>query len=103
MNADLFNAMLSIITAVITIGGGVVINYLKKKINNEKLTTYYNLSKQVVMYVEQTNPDLLGSAKKELAVSKILELTNNKITKTQAETLIESAVYEIKKLINTSN
>ena len=103
MNADLFNALLSILTAVITIGGGFVINYLKKKINNEKIATYYNLAKQVVMYVEQTNPDLLGSEKKELAVSKILELTNNKITKEQAETLIEAAVYEIKKLINIAN
>lgn len=103
MNADLFNVLLSILTAVITIGGGFVINYLKKKIDNEKLETYYNLAKQVVMFVEQTNPDLLGSAKKELAVSKILELTNNKITKEQAETLIESAVYEIKKLISKTN
>lgn len=103
MNADLFNVLLSILTTVITIGSGFVINYLKKKINNEKLETYYNLTKQVVMYVEQTNPDLLDSAKKELAVSKILELTNNKITKEQADTLIESAVYEIKKLINTAN
>lgn len=34
MSTDLFNALLSIITAVITIGGGFLINYLKNKVNN---------------------------------------------------------------------
>lgn len=57
------------------------------------------MAKQIVMYTEQTNPNLLSKEKKELAISKILELTHNKITKEQAETLIESDVYEIKELI----
>lgn len=101
MNSDLFNALLSILTAVITIGGGFIINYLKSKVKNEKFDTYYKLAKQIVMYIEQTNPDLLSEEKKEQAITKLLELTNNKITKEQADTLIESAVYEIKKLIST--
>lgn len=99
MNADLFNALSSILTAIITIGGGFIINYLKHKSNNVKLESYYSIAKQVVMFIEQTNPDLINEDKKDLAISKILELTHNKISRAQAETLIESAVYEIKKVL----
>lgn len=102
MNFDLFNALSTLVTIVITIGGGYLINFLRQKISSQKLSTYYSLAKQVVMFIEQTNPDLINEQKKELAISKLLELTHNKITSEQAETLIESAIYEIKKLINTN-
>ena len=57
------------------------------------------------MAIEQLNPELAGVDKKDLALSKLLELTNNKITSEQANTLIESAVYEVKKILqnNISN
>ena len=87
---------------MIAVGGGILIKYLKNKLNNEKVDSYYTLAKQIVMYIEQTNSSLVNEDKKQLATSKILELTNNKITEKQADTLIESAIYEVKKLINTN-
>lgn len=102
MNSDLFNILSTIITSVITIGGGYLINFLRQKNSSQKLVIYYELAKRVVMFVEQTNPNLINEEKKELAIAKLLELTHNKITREQAETLIESAIYEIKKLINTN-
>ena len=41
--------------------------------------------------------------KKELAISKLSELANNKIISEQANTLIESDVYEVKKLLQKNN
>ena len=103
MDSNLFNSLLTIITFVITIGGGFLINYLNKKIESQNLKDYYNISKQIVMSIEQLNPELVGADKKELAISKLLELTNNKINSEQANTLIEAAVYEVKKLLQNNN
>ena len=103
MDSNLFNSLLTIITFVITIGGGFLINYLNKKRESQNLKDYYNISKQIVMSIEQLNPELVGADKKELAISKLLELTNNKINSEQANTLIEAAVYEVKKLLQNNN
>lgn len=99
MDSNLFNLLLTIITFIIAIGGGYLITYLNHKIGSQKLQDYYKVAKQIVMSIEQLNPELTGADKKELAMSKLLELTHNKITSEQANTLIESAVYEIKKLL----
>ena len=63
------------------------------KLNVEKIIIY-----PYGGLVKMNNP-INTSIKKELAVAKLLELTNNKITSDQASTLIESAVYEVKKLL----
>ena len=105
MDSSLFNLLLPLITFIIAIGGGFLVAYLNQKIESQKLQDYYTIAKQIVMSIEQLNPQLAGADKKELAVAKLLELTNNKITSDQASTLIESAVYEVKKLLqnNASN
>lgn len=103
MNSNLFNLLLTILTLVITVGGGFLVNYLNQKLGSQKLQDYYNLAKQIVMAIEQLNPELAGGDKKELAMSKLLELANNKISYEQADTLIESAVYEVKKLLQNNN
>lgn len=105
MDSTLFNLLLTLITFIIAVGGGFVVTYLNQKIGSQKLQDYYTITKQIVMSIEQLNPQLAGADKKELAVAKLLELTNNKITSDQASTLIESAVYEVKKLLqnNASN
>ena len=96
MDSSLFNLLLTIITFIITVGGGFLVTYLNQKIESQKLQDYYNIAKQIIMAIEQLNPELAGVDKKDLALSKLLELTNNKITSEQANTLIESAVYEVK-------
>ena len=55
------------------------------------------------MAIEQLNSELPWEYKKELAISKLSELTSNKIISEQANTLIESDAYEIKKLLQNSN
>lgn len=103
MESNLFNLLFTIVTSVITIVGTFLIDYLNKKIKSESLKDYYMYAKQIVMSIEQLNPELIGGDKKELAISKLLELTNNKINSEQANTLIESAVYEVKKLLKNTN
>lgn len=103
MDSTLFNLLLSLITLVITVGGGYLVNFIRHKIGNEKLSSYYQIAKQIVMAIEQSNPQLAGIDKKELAINKLLELTQNKITENQAQILIEAAVYDIKKLLSSSN
>ena len=103
MNYNLFNLLLIIITFIITVGIGFVVIYLNQKMESQKLQDYYDISKQIVMAIEQLNPELTGLDKKDLALSKLLQLTNNKITSEQANILIESSVYEVKnfyKIIN---
>lgn len=99
MDTTLFNVFLSLVTLVIGVGGGYLVNFLNQKIGSEKLAKYYEMSKQVVMAIEQANPQLAGIDKKELAVNKLVHLSNNKITDQQADMLIEAAVYDIKKLL----
>ena len=103
MDINLFNLLLTILTFVITICGSFLINYLNQKIGSQRLQDYYNLAKQIVMSIEQLNPQLTGSYKKELALSKLLQLTHNKISSEHANTLIESAVYEVKKPLDNKN
>lgn len=103
MDINLFNLLLTILTFVITICGSFLINYLNQKIGSQRLQDYYNLAKQIVMSIEQLNPQLTGSYKKELALSKLLQLTHNKISSEHANTLIESAVYEVKKPLENKN
>ncbi|HSQ89077.1 phage holin, LLH family [Romboutsia sp.] len=43
---------------------------------------------------------MAGIDKKELAVNKLVQLSNNKITSEQADMLIEAAVYDIKKILS---
>lgn len=102
MDSNLFNLLLSIIAFIIAVGGGFLVTYLNQKIESQKLQDYYNIAKQVIMAIEQLNPELSGVDKKDLAVSKLLELTNNKITYEQANILIESTVYEVKKLFKNN-
>ena len=102
MDSSLFNVLLTLITFIIAVGGGFVVTYLNQKIVSQQLQDYYTIAKQIVMAIEQLNTQLAGADKKELALSKLLELTNNKITSDQASTLIESAVYEVKKLLQNS-
>lgn len=102
MDQNIFNLLLGIITLVISAGGVTLINYLNQKIATEKVKSYYETAKQVVMSIEQLNPQLSGIDKKELAINKLIEMSNKKIYHEQANILIESAVYEIKKLMKNN-
>ena len=95
--------MLTIITFIITVAIVFLVNYLNEKIASQKLKDYYNLAKQIVMAIEQLNSELPWEYKKDLAISKLSELTSNKINCEQANALIESDAYEIKKLLQNSN
>lgn len=102
MDQNIFNLLLGIITLVISVSGVALINYLNQKIGTEKVKSYYETAKQVVMSIEQLNPQLSGVDKKDLAINKLIEMSNKKISSEQADILIESAVYEIKKLIQNN-
>ncbi|HSQ89078.1 hypothetical protein [Romboutsia sp.] len=52
MDTALFNTFLSLITLVIAVGGGYLVNFLRQKIGREKLAKYYEMAKQVVMSIE---------------------------------------------------
>ncbi len=101
MDPILFDALVAIVSIIASAVGAYLIGFLNQKIGNDKLKVYYEIAKQVVMSTEQQNSELVGAEKKELAISKLLELTNNNLTLEQADTLIEAAVFEIKKLIDT--
>jgi len=100
MDLTLFNTFLGLISLVIVVGGGYLVDFLRQKIGSDKLNNYYVIAKQVVMAIEQANPELDGIDKKELAVNKLVQLSNNKITQQQADILIEAAVYDIRKLLS---
>jgi hypothetical protein len=98
------NFLLSLIALIIGGAGAYLIKYLNDKIGQDKLTHYYQIAKNIVMSLEQVNPDMAGSDKKFLAATKLSEFTNGKISEKEAEVLIESAVYEVKKVLsNTIN
>ena len=103
MNPELFEILLGIITLVITGAGGFFVRYINQELGAKKTSEYYEIAKKVVMTIEQLNPDLLGVEKKDLALSKLKSVTKNVISDEQADLLIESAVYEIKKLLKSLN
>ena len=98
MNQNIFNLLLGIITLVISVSGISLINYLNQKTYTEKIKNYSITAKQVVISIEQLNPQLAGIDKKELSINKLIDISNKKITREQADILIESAVFEIKNL-----
>ncbi len=100
MDSELFNLLLGTLTLIITVGGGFLVKFINQKIGIDKSKHYYDLAKKIVMTIEQLNPELLGPEKKEIAISKLVALTNNKLSPEQADLLIESAVYEVKKFLN---
>lgn len=100
MEDALFNLLLTVVTTIITVVGGFLTNLINEKVGEQKAKNYTQMAKQIVMSIEQFSPELQGIDKKELASSKLIEFTNNKITDKQADILIESAVFELKKLTN---
>ena len=102
MDANLMNLLLALIALIIGSGGVYLIRFLSNKIGQDKLTTFYQLAKTIVMALEQTNSDMAGIDKKSLAVAKLVELTGGKISEADADRLIEAAVYEVKKLLNNT-
>ena len=48
MDSSLFNLLLTIITFIITVGGGFLVTYLNQKIESQKLQDYYNIAKQII-------------------------------------------------------
>ena len=98
MDQNIFNLLLGIITLVISVSGISLINYLNQKTYTEKIKNYSITAKQVVISIEQLNPQLAGIDKKELSINKLIDISNKKITREQADILIESAVFEIKNL-----
>lgn len=102
MSSDLFNMVLSLLLIIISFGGGYLIKIFKQNIDISKFNNYYSIAKQVVMSIEQLYPELDSKLKKQTAIDLLLKLTNNNLTAEQANTLIESAVFEVKKLLQNS-
>lgn len=103
MDSNIFDLLLMIITLVIAVMGTYLTNFINQKIGSDKTKHSFEMAKQVIMYIEQFNPKLSNIDKKNLAMLKLIELTNGKITPEQADMLIEAAVYEVKKLIKEFN
>jgi hypothetical protein len=53
------------------------------------------------MSIEQTQGSLSGIEKKQIAIDQIKKLLGDKVTEEEIDRLIEAAVYEIKKLIQS--
>lgn len=102
MSNDLFNLILSLLMLVIATGGGYIVKLFKENLEGSKFASYFDIAKQVVMSIEQLYPSLANEDKKKEAVALLLKLTNNKLTEEQANTLIEAAVFEVKKLLNNN-
>lgn len=99
MPESIMQILISILTVIISIGGGYIIKYLRDKIGSDKLNYYYNIIKTIVMSIEQTQGNLSGEEKKKLAIQQIKKLFGDKLSEEEINRLIESAVYEIKKLL----
>lgn len=99
MSESVMQLLIAILTVIISVGGGYIIKYLRDKIGNDKLNNYYNIIKTIVMSIEQTQGNLIGEEKKKLAIEEIKKLLGNKLSEEEINRLIESAVYEIKKLL----
>lgn len=103
MDSNLMNLLIAIIALVIGSAGAYLIKYLDNKIGQDKLNHYYQIAKTIVMSLEQVNPNMAGEDKKTLAITKLVDLTGGRISEIDADRLIESAVYEVKKLLNKTN
>lgn len=97
---NLVDILLILITLIIGGGGLYLITFLNNKLGSEKMKNYYEVAKTIVMSIEQLYPEFSGVDKKDLAINKLVELTNNKLSYSDAETLIEASVYEVKKILS---
>ena len=91
--------LLIVITAVVPILTGVVINYLRKKGILETLQEKRQLVEKGVEFAEQAYFDLNGEAKYDKAVEWITERFKDakiNFTETEVKGLIEAAVFEMK-------
>lgn len=101
MPESVMQLLIYIIALIISIGGGYIVKYLRCKIGNDKLNYYYTIIKTIVMSIEQTQGSLSGIEKKQIAIEQIKKLLGDKVTEEEIDRLIEAAVYEIKKLIQS--
>lgn len=99
MSEALTQIFLGLISIVITVAGKYLIVYLNNKIGSEKLSSYYDIAKTIIMSIEQTQTNATSEEKKQIAVQNLNSLTKNKLSEEEIDRLIESSVYEIKKLI----
>ena len=97
---QLMPTLITLLTTIITALAGYVATSIKnaytKKVNNETAKTVVN---DVVKFVQQVYADLEGPQKLQKAIeqaSLILQEKGIKITETEINMLIESAVYGIK-------
>lgn len=95
--------LIIIIQIVITILGGLLMNYLRTKIGIEKMNQYTEIAKTVVKATEQTLGSGNGADKKAESMQIIKHLTKNKLSDDQIERLIEAAVYEMNVLLKSNN
>lgn len=98
----LYQVLLVVIQVVIVAVGGFLVNYLRAKVGTEKLSKYYDMVKKIVMAVEQSLGPGNGADKKEEAVQLVKNVMGNRMTETQIETFIETAVFEMNMLLKKS-
>lgn len=96
MDEILYKCILIVLTAVFSMIGTYVSNYLKKITENEIIDRVVD---DTVLYVEQVFTDVKGQEKLNAAIQKASKLLNEKginITGEELEVLIESSVNSFK-------
>ena len=74
---------------------GALLNYLDKKIGYEKVKKYYDLAKKAVQAAEQYYGSGKGTEKKAWVISYLNNKLGNKLSPTDIDLLLESAVHEM--------
>lgn len=91
--------LIIIIQVVVTILGGLLMNYLRTKIGSEKMSQYAEIAKTIVKATEQTLGSGNGADKKAESMQLVKQLTKNKLSEEQIDRLIEAAVYDMNTLL----
>lgn len=93
----------TIISTIMMVLMGVIVTAIKKHIKNSEVRDFIV---DVVKFVEQTNKDLHGDEKLAMAELKITEILQSKgihIDGSELTTLIEAAVYELNREIDSKS
>lgn len=80
---------------IVLVALGALIDFLTKKIGNEKVKKYYDLVKKGVQAAEQAYGKGQGEEKKAWVLEYLTKALGKKLPADDLNTLLESAVYEM--------
>ncbi|WHH58366.1 phage holin [Petroclostridium sp. X23] len=100
MFEELITQLLSVLIQILVLAVGTyIIQFIRAKVGEEKLNTYYSYSKMVVTAIEQIFGGGNGADKKQEAMQVLRNLTKGKLSDEQLDKLIEAAVYEMNQVL----